>query len=60
MSKSMMKIKTGGMTESMMITNEKKLFPLTKVVLSLLFLFISCYLLMIKGSSEYESLIGIE
>ena len=55
-----MKIKTGGMTESMMITNEKKLFPLTKVVLSLLFLFISCYLLMIKGSSEYESLIGIE
>jgi len=60
MSKSMLKIKTGGMTESMMIKNEKKLFPIPKVIMSLSFLFVSCYLLMIKGSSEYESLIGIE
>lgn len=60
MSKSMTKLKAGGMTESMVITKEKKLFPVGKVGLSLLFLLISCCLLMLKGSSEYESLIGIK
>jgi len=44
----------------MIIADEQKLFPLIKIIMSLSFLFISCFLLVVKGSDEYESIVGFE